>query len=187
MPLASKFRTFLAFFESLSFFDSAENGRPSFLPDALRLARDDFVRWEIKFLSISAAKLKANAKTLDCIKLHDLDEQIKTLFRGYIQGKCDEKMYNGLKTEIELEKEKLQKNMDRYLEIDTETDEILANIAEVAANVGKFLKSPIISQKRNILKLILSDCKTDGKNLCFSIAKPFDKLLKTPEINKWCR
>ena len=38
--------------------------------------------------------------------------------------------------------------MDRYLEIDTETDEILANIAEVAANVGKFLKSPIISQKK---------------------------------------
>lgn len=32
--------------------------------------------------------------------------------------------------------------MDRYLEIDTETDEILANIAEIAANVGKFLKSP---------------------------------------------
>ena len=56
----------------------------------------------------------------------------------------------------------------------------------MAANVGKFLKSPIISQKRDILKLILSDCKTDGKNLCFSIAKPFDKLLKTPEINKWC-
>ena len=47
--------------------------------------------------------------------------------------------------------------MDKYLEIDTKTDEILANIAEVAANVGKFLKSPIISQKRDILKLILSD------------------------------
>ena len=64
---------------------------------------------------------------------------------------------------------------------------LVENIAEVAANVGKFLKSPIISQKRDILKLILSDCKTDGKNLCFSIAKPFDELLKTPEINKWCR
>lgn len=77
--------------------------------------------------------------------------------------------------------------MDRYLEIDTETDEILANIAEVATNIGIFLKSPIISQKKDILKLILSDCEIEGKNLCFSIAKPFYKLLKTPEINKWCR
>ena len=140
------------------------------------------VKKRLKEENINTANLKRDIT----IKLHDLDEQIKTLFRGYIQGKCDEKMYNELKTEIELEKEKLQKDMDRYLEIDTETDEILANIAEVAANVGKFLKSPIISQKRDILKLILSDCKTDGKNLCFSIAKPFDKLLKTPEINKWC-
>ena len=95
-------------------------------------------------------------------------------------------MYNELKAEIELEKEKLQKDMDRYLEIDTETDEILTNIAEVAAHVGKFLKSPIISQKRDILKLILSNCKTDEKNLCFTITKPFDKMLKTPEIDKWC-
>ena len=141
------------------------------------------VKKQLKEERVNTATLKRDIT----IKINQLDEQLKTLFRGYIQGKCDEKMYNELKTEIELEKEKLQKDMDRYLEIDTETDEILANIAEVAANVGKFLKSPIISQKRDILKLILSDCKTDGKNLCFSIAKPFDELLKTPEINKWCR
>lgn len=130
-----------------------------------------------------------NLKCDITIKLHGFNEQIKTLFCCYchIQGKCDEKMYDELKAEIELEKEKLQKDMDRYLEIDTAIDEILANIAEVAANVGKFLKSPIISQKRDILKLILSNCKTDEKNLCFTITKPFDKMLKTPEIDKWCR
>ena len=69
MPLESKFRTFLVFFESLSFFDSAENGRPSFFPDAFIFAKDDLVRWDIKFLSISAAKPKAKAKTFDCMSL----------------------------------------------------------------------------------------------------------------------
>ena len=64
--------------------------------------------------------------------------------------------------------------MDRYLEIDTETDETLANIAEIAANVGKFLKSPILGTKKEILKLILSDCKIEGKNICFSINKLFE-------------
>lgn len=141
------------------------------------------VKKRLKEENANTAALKSNITK----KLTELDEQIKTLFRGYIQGKCDEKMYNELKTEIELEKEKLQKDMDRYLEIDTETDEILANIAEVAANVGVFLKSPILSTKKEILRLILSDCKIEGKNLCFSITKPFDELLKTPEIDKWCR
>ena len=140
------------------------------------------VKKQLKEERVNTATLKRDIT----IKINQLDEQLKTLFRGYIQGKCDEKMYNELKTEIELEKEKLQKDMDRYLEIDTETDEILANIVEIAANVGKFLKSPIISQKRDILKLILSDCKTEGKNIAFSIVKPFDELLETPEIDKWC-
>lgn len=51
--------------------------------------------------------------------------------------------------------------MDKYLEIDPETDEIQANIAEVAANIGVFLKSPILSTKKEILRLILSDCKIE--------------------------
>ena len=141
------------------------------------------VKKRLKEENVNTANLKRDIT----IKLNNLDEQIKALFCGYIQGKCDEKMYNELKTEIELEKEKLQKDMDRYLEIDTETDEILANIAEVAANIGVFLKSPILSTKNEILRLILSDCKIEGKNLCFSITKPFNELLKTPEIDKWCR
>ena len=77
-------------------------------------------------------------------------------------------------------------NKSKYLEIDTETDETLANIAEIAANVGKFLKSPIVSQKRDILNLILSDCKIERKNLYFSINKPFGELIKTAETDKWC-
>lgn len=141
------------------------------------------VKKQLKAENINTTNLKRDIT----IKLNELDEEAKNLFRGYMGGKCDEKMYNELKTEIEMEKEKLQKDMDRYLEIDAETDEILANIAEVAANVGKFLKSPIISEKRDILKLILSDCKTEGKNIAFSIAKPFNELLKTPETDKWCR
>lgn len=101
------------------------------------------IKKQLKAENINTANLKHDIT----IKLSDLDEQLKTLFRGYIQGKCDEKMYNELKTEIELEKEKLQKDMDKYLEIDNETDEMLANIAEVAANIGNFLKSPIPRKK----------------------------------------
>lgn len=50
------------------------------------------VKKRLKEENINTANLKRDIT----IKLHDLDEQIKTLFRGYIQGKCDEKMYNEL-------------------------------------------------------------------------------------------
>lgn len=64
------------------------------------------VKKQLKEENINTASLKRDIT----IKLSGLDEQLKTLFRGYIQGKCNEKMYNELKTEIELEKEKLQKD-----------------------------------------------------------------------------
>lgn len=41
----------------------------------------------------------------------------KTLFRGYIQVKCDEMRYSELKAKIELEKEKLQKDMTDILRL----------------------------------------------------------------------
>ena len=93
-------------------------------------------------------------------------------------------MYNELKAEIELEKEKLQKDMDKYLEIDTETDEILANIAEVAVNIGVFLKSPILGTKKDILRLILSDCKIEGKIYVFQqISRPINSSKRLKLIN----
>ena len=56
MPFSSRFRMRRLFLLNFSFFDSAVNGRPSFLPCALRFAKLDLVRSEISSLSISSAK-----------------------------------------------------------------------------------------------------------------------------------
>ena len=96
-------------------------------------------------------------------------------------------MYNEMKAEIVEKRENLEKTMDRYNSMDLEIDDICEKIIDVAANAGKILKSPIISLKRDFLRLILSDFFTDGKNVVFSITKPFEALLQTAEINKWCR
>ena len=54
-PLLTRFCTFRAFFDSFNFCDSAVSGRPSFLPLALMLASEDFVRSDMRLRSISAA------------------------------------------------------------------------------------------------------------------------------------
>ena len=113
-------------------------------------------------------------------------EEEKILFKGYVQGKCNEEMYNEMKAEIAEKRDALQKTMERYNATDTEIDDICEKIIDVTVNAGKILKSPIISLKRDFLRLILSDFFTDGKNVVFSITKPFDKLLRTAQINKWC-
>ena len=91
-----------------------------------------------------------------------------------------------MKAEIAEKRDALQKTMERYNATDTEIDDICEKIIDVTVNAGKILKSPIISLKRDFLRLILSDFFTDEKNVLFSIVKPFDKLLRTAQINKWC-
>ena len=41
MPLSNRRRTRLVFLDSLSFFDSAANGRPNFLPATFKFAKDN--------------------------------------------------------------------------------------------------------------------------------------------------
>lgn len=88
-------------------------------------------------------------------KLNQLKDKENRLFDFYLEGKCDETTYNQKRFEIEEERTQLQSDMEKYLEIDENTDEMLVNIAKIAANVGIIFKSPIISKKRDILKLIL--------------------------------
>lgn len=54
---------------------------------------------------------------------YKIGEEEKILFKGYVQGKCDEEMYNEMKAEI---------------------DDICEKIIDVTVNAGKILKSPII-------------------------------------------
>ena len=141
------------------------------------------VRKKLKEESRVTASMKRNITE----QLQALREEEKILFKGYVQGKCDEEMYNEMKAEISEKRDALQKTMDRYNATDTEIDDICEKIIDVTVNAEKILKSPIISLKRDFLRLILSDFFTDGKNVVFSITKPFDKLLRTAQINKWCR
>jgi len=140
------------------------------------------VRKKLKEESKVTASMKKNITE----QLQALREEEKILFKGYVQGKCDEEMYNEMKAEISEKRDALQKTIDRYNGIDDEIDDICEKIIDITVNAGKILKSPIISLKRDFLRLILSDFFTDGKNVVFSIVKPFDKLLQTAEINKWC-
>ena len=59
------------------------------------MAKDDFVRWEIRFLSISAAKPNAKARTLDCIpwkKLFDLKKRWKVSVAAILRRAVDLKI-----------------------------------------------------------------------------------------------
>ena len=91
------------------------------------------------------------------------------------------------KAEYEAQIKELQESRTKYDTDNKELTDLLEKVAEVAANAKKIFDSPIISKKRAILNLLLSDSYVKEKKLYFSITKPFDKLFFSKGYNAWCR
>ena len=88
-------------------------------------------------------------------------------------------------TELDKDIEKSKELADKYDNYDNEIDEKLEKISDIALNAKEIFKSSINEEKHKILKLILSNSQVNGKNLYFSINKPFDKLLTSKGCNVW--
>lgn len=65
-PLANRSLMRLRFLASFNLFDSAQTGLPSLTPCSFLEAREHFVLWLMRSLSIWLARPKAKANTCDC-------------------------------------------------------------------------------------------------------------------------
>ena len=104
------------------------------------------------------------------------------ILRIYVQ--CH-RLYESKKAEIEKERENLQDISDQYNELGNDTAKILENIVEIAGSIGNLWNRSIISEKREILTLLLSNCYMEGKRLRYAMLRPFSDLLKTPNCQIW--
>jgi hypothetical protein len=129
---------------------------------------------------------KASVKKSLTVRLSEIKIKEEKLFNAYISDKCNEETYNKMKAQIETEKKEIESSFNNYEETDKETAKILEIVSEIAVKAPKMLKSPIISERKAILNLLLSDSVIEGKNLRFSMLSPFDRLLKEPSSLTWC-
>ena len=61
----------------------------------------------------------------------------------------------------------------------------IINIVSIASDLKHVFDMATTSQKSALLKLLLKDCKLNGKILEYELNKPFDKLLSCLDYNKW--
>ena len=87
--------------------------------------------------------------------------------------------------ELDQDIEKSKELANKYDNYDNDLDKKLEKISDIALNAKQIFNSSINSEKHKILKLILSNSVVDGKNLMFSIIKPFDKLFFSKGCSVW--
>ena len=131
------------------------------------------------------AKLNAANKKNITLRIQELEDKKKKLIHAWLDGKINESIYNEMVTELDKDIEKSKELADKYDNYDNDLDKKLEKISDIALNAKQIFKSSINSEKRKILKLILSNSVVDEKNLMFSITKPFDKLLFSKGCKTW--
>ena len=120
---------------------------------------------------------------------NDIDElkaKQDRLLTALLDGDIDREVFKLKKAEYEGKIKELEESQSKYSTDNKGITDLLVQIADIAANAGKLFDSPIISKKREILKLVLSDSYVNEKKLYFSITKPFDKLFFSKGYNTWC-
>ena len=131
------------------------------------------------------AKLNATNKKNITLRIQELEDKKKKLVHAWLDGKINDIIYNEMVTELNQNIEEAKELADKYDNYDNELDEKLEKISDIALNAKEIFKSSINEEKHKILKLILSNSQVNGKNLYFSINKPFDKLLFSKGCKTW--
>ncbi|MFZ5953960.1 MAG: recombinase family protein [Candidatus Dependentiae bacterium] len=102
--------------------------------------------------------------------------------KGRITESAYDKFYQSFRdqlAEVTLKLERLQEAEDNYY--------ITAKyILDLTNHAYDIFKSSEVTEKRQLIKLVLSNLQVDGENIVYEAQKPFDLILNCSERQTWC-
>lgn len=102
--------------------------------------------------------------------------------KGSITESAYDRFYQSFRdqlTDVTLKLERLQEAEDNYY--------ITAKyILDLTNRAYDLFKSSEVDEKRQLIKLILSNLQVDGENIVYEAQKPFDLILNCSERQAWC-
>lgn len=130
-------------------------------------------------------QVSRNVEKVAKTRLAELEKKNNKLFDFYLDGKCNQATYEHQKALIDAERIELQEAIEKNSAKNTEDVKIFDSLLEITASAKRIMNSSIISKKRALLNLVLSNATLNGTSLCFSLKKPFDKLFFAKGCKTW--
>lgn len=140
--------------------------------------------------------LKENLK--DKIEFHDnsvkqIEQQVAVLqkridksYTDKVDGKIDEEFWQQHTARWLADKEQLTMKLLSHQKTDTCFMENANLILELAKKASGLFKTRNAEQKRNLIKLITSNCILKDGKVELELAEPFKQIMKTKESGNWC-
>ena len=107
----------------------------------------------------------------------------------YLEGKLPQATYEAKQEQIAKQRQELETTAEKYKTIDSKMRDKIINIVSIASDLKHVFDTATTSQKsallKLLLKLLLKDCKLNGKILEYELNRPFDKLLSCLDYKQW--
>ena len=110
--------------------------------------------------------------------------QYKNLFDFCLKGNFPYSFYESKKAEIDNQIKKLEKSLEKYKTIDNDMKQNVVNVVSMAANISDIFDKATPDKKNQLLRLLITDCKLNGKRLEYRLKAPFDKLITCTDSQK---
>ena len=95
--------------------------------------------------------------------------------------------YDKKALELRTEQANIKNDLNNIDKADEKFSITLEYLISLASKSYELFKSSKTEEKRQLIKFVFSNFEIDGKNIEFSIRKPFDKLLNLSKGQIWLR
>lgn len=79
----------------------------------------------------------------------------------------------------------LEATVEKYKTIDSDMKNVVAKVMSMASNITNIFDRTSVTRKNQIINLLISDCKLNGKVLEYKINAPFDRLIQASGYHAW--
>ena len=117
----------------------------------------------------------------------EIQKKLDTLLEVRLENSITKEEFDKKALKLRTEQTNIQNNLNNMDKADKKFSITLEYLISLASMSYELFKSSKTEEKRQIINYIFSNFKIDGKNIEFSIRKPFDKLLNLSKGQDWLR
>ena len=148
--------------------------------DMLQILQSDLK----KFIKINMTDRQKEYKEL-CIKKANIKELMDQNLNDRVDKSITQDEFNEMNKSLKVKLVQIETQLDSFTEGDIILSDAVISIFEVANNADTYFLNSDNEKKQQILKLLFPKLELDGSNLCISLRKPFDMMLKNEPNCEW--
>jgi site-specific DNA recombinase len=116
-----------------------------------------------------------------------IDNNIKIMYQDRLHGRITAEQYDDMVANLKREQSDILMQLEDHSEGDKQFLINASYILELANRAGELFESSEVSQKRQLIEMVLSNLKLEGEKLVYNLKAPFDAIAECSQNDSWLR